>query len=547
MENFKEILRDFYQTKSELIEEYYKSVLSYLKDLYSYKKIDLNIRVNDLSKKGQNETSETILKITRIGLNTLGISKKKLFELKNRNAFIQNGDDPKVLNYNDFLNKTVYPKITKTLFTVIIDYVYNGNDEIIKNLNQFNLIPTKLLSDIHKLRKNEKLQKSYQKINLNELHLQDISIDFKPNPDKLGFRKQSLRDKVNIKKSTVEIEFIKELESAIRSNIMTLKQDIKNSISTDSQDEEIIKNKKRESPVTLNCTKKIPFFIDNLPIFSSKEKLINTSISLETLLDDFGDLFNVEILYYLVSIFHMLGLRNNLDLNKIFKVINNQIKSGLFVSDSFDSMDLDTNFYGLALVFYLNESEISNQIDFYKIKKIIENYLENISYGNIKQFYTSLLLANIIKLKIPGRSHDRYLSLLKDFDFEHLMGENFINNIFYYIFSFSLLDCQLNMEVKLMITLEDLLYQDLIKNMSQNSLKDYSITQLSRLLLILQELDRSQRYKELEQDLHDYILKSSNFFEYQEDIPYSWNVSKLMFLTELKTLFWTLLIRSFQF
>jgi CRISPR/Cas system-associated protein Cas5 (RAMP superfamily) len=103
MENFKKILRVFYQSKSELVEEYYKSVFSYLKDLYSYKNIDLNIRVNDLPKKEKNEISKTILKITRIGLNALGISKKELFELENMNNFILNVDNAKDFRYDDFL------------------------------------------------------------------------------------------------------------------------------------------------------------------------------------------------------------------------------------------------------------------------------------------------------------------------------------------------------------------------------------------------------------------------------------------------------------
>jgi len=357
-------------------------------------------------------------------------------------------------------------------------------------------------------------------------------------------RKYSLKDRVSKEKTTIEIEFIKELESAIRSNIMTLKKDIKNSINY--QDKKI-DDKKLESPITLNCTKNIPFIIENLPIFNSKEKHINTSISLETLQDNFGDLFNIEISYYFVCIFHMLNLRNNLDQNKISEVIKNQIKSGIFVSDSFNSIDLDTNFFGLALISYFNETGVINQIDYNKIENIIENYLENISHGNIKQFYTSLLLANIIKLKIPLKNLHRYLSLLKEFEFERLKGDNFINNLFYFIFSLSLLGCQLNMEVKLKISIEDFLYQNLIKNMTQKSLKDYSITQLSKLLLILQELDSSQRYKEFKKHLHDYISESSKFFEFQENVPYSWNTSKLMFLTELKTLFWNLLISRSKF
>ncbi|MFX1237390.1 MAG: hypothetical protein ACFE8P_06680, partial [Promethearchaeota archaeon] len=79
-----DLLKNFNNQMKEDIFDYYLNTYSYIEDLFSYKNIDLKTIIDGKSVQTIKETVETMVKVTKVSLKTIGIPKERINSKKTR-------------------------------------------------------------------------------------------------------------------------------------------------------------------------------------------------------------------------------------------------------------------------------------------------------------------------------------------------------------------------------------------------------------------------------------------------------------------------------
>jgi len=128
------VLNVFLEELKEDIQDYYERFYSYIRDLFADKSIDLKFKTSYESDKAIKGTVETMLKTIKVGLSTIGVSRRK-FDLQ---AKINDSFE----DYNSYF-LTYKPIIDNILFEILIEYIAAMDSSKIENLDLFDLLPRK--------------------------------------------------------------------------------------------------------------------------------------------------------------------------------------------------------------------------------------------------------------------------------------------------------------------------------------------------------------------------------------------------------------------
>ncbi|MFW9989119.1 MAG: hypothetical protein ACFFC3_10720 [Candidatus Odinarchaeota archaeon] len=358
MRNITDILTDFFAIMKDDILEYYHLSHSYLKDLITYKKFDLNRKTVNEREKNLYLNLKKILKAIRTGLNTIGVPINELNE--NEKDFMESLEKNRaeIQDYNTYLQIYLKNYVNKILFNILIDYLLEVDTKKLENINIFDLLPPYFISNLNDLKK--KHFNTPEIINL--------------------FKRQDFDNYINFSDLTLKSGEASELN--ILKKLREAKQDIIETL-----------NLPQNELITLQMTPPIDKTILKEKILLSKtttlpEQDLHTELISGTFLDYFGqfppinidiknrfsikknnlikskefnkDFFDLENLYHYNAILKMLNINFPFTNGDLLGTVRNYINGKIFSSSKEDLPDSKNIFYGLALFSELN---LLNQTD----------------------------------------------------------------------------------------------------------------------------------------------------------------------------------------
>jgi len=556
MKKITDILNDFFSIMKNEIFEYYQKSYAYLKDLVAYKKIDLKIKTENESEKQIKISLGKILKAIKTGLNTLGVPMGKLNE--NQNNFLRalNSKGILVPDYNAYFEIYMEKYIHEVLFVILLEYLFDIDIKKLENVNLFDLLPDHFITKLDEFKntyinseviKNEFQQFDYRH-SINFTDLTFIESKQITEPDILTQLREARQDIIETLKTPK-----KEL---LRSSIESLKEEpIRGDLTP------LNKSNTRNGPtVPLNhqsrtlpkINKDISILIDTNTFLDSIGHFqpINNKIANQFKIDTVNlinikmvnqNFFDLESLFYYLSIIKMLNLESPFTNLEILEIIKQFINKKIF-SFSKDSVPDSKNiFYGLAILLEMNLLNKTDIIDLIEIESFIKSELEIFIpeklESNLYSLFCLKLIANnrtiLIDKSIIGK-------LIQNINLSNLEEFKPPFDIFNHIASAKLVDKELN------LSQFKINYINEIKKLIEpnGSIRNL-ITDSALVLLILNLLDIKDHEQELCNNLLNYIFKTTKFFNIENlDKDFNWQTDKMGFKIELETLYWALLASS---
>jgi len=536
MNEITDTLGVFFNIFREDILEYYQKSYSYLKELIAYKNIDLNKKIEIDNESQIQNTLGNMLKAVKTGLNTIGISMDKLNENQKNFKESLSKERHKVPDYNSYFEIYLKNYVNNQLFEIIIEYLLNIDAKKLENVNLFDLVPPYFISRLNEFKKSHfsnasivemfKLQ-NYKKF----INFTDLTI-IKPKEVSDSDILTQLRE--------AKEEFIETLKTPKKE---LLKQSI-GVIQEEPISEKKISQIKVSEPIPqmyydLNIVLNTGNFLDNFghfppihPNLINKFKIDKLSLINSKVVN--RDYFDLESLFYYISIIKMLNLEFPFTSTEIVEMLKNFINGWVFSSSKDNAPSPIDNFYGLAI---FSELDLINKTDIIDLQEI-----ENFILGDLEKYLPEKLELNLhsllcIKLliKIQKKSLNRSLNLGSISNLNLFEIENFkpTLDIFNHLASLKLLGQEANIN-----QLKTLYVNELNKLIDSNGSVNDLITESARTLLIFDLINLKEKEPDLCSKLLNFILnKTSFFFMENVDKDFNWRSDVLCFKIELEILY----------
>ncbi|MFX0028127.1 MAG: hypothetical protein ACFE8B_02880 [Candidatus Hermodarchaeota archaeon] len=548
------ILTKFSQLLRNEILDYYDKTHLYLKDLVSYKNIDLNGEISRSDHENIKNNLKLMLKAVKTGLNTIGVPINKLTKIQNE--YFQEIETKRtdLYNYGTFLEIYLNHHIDKLLFEILIDYLLDLDKTKIETLKLFKLIHQGFIDKLLVFKDtylNSKTKTFFHFPEIEEhLNLTDLSINIKSyheNPKKIPsntMKKEKGLSKEE-EKPGEELNILAQLEEAKKDFIETLKTPKKELLPTPSP----IQNNS-ETPTYIQRElvlegEKIYFldYFGNLPIVHN-EFLNKFRINISNLLNSRivnPDFLDLETMFYHISILKLAGIKFPFAPIEILDFLRNYITGMTFSSSKNIMPDSISIFYGLSIISELNLIHRTNIINLTSTEEFLKKTLNEIIPEKLKSNYFTLL-----GLKLLAKSE--VITSRKSNLINQILGLNLLSkkdffpvlDIYNQISILKILDKNID------LSRFNMLYVDELKKKltSRGSIGDL-ITNSARTLLILDLLDLKEQESILCSRLLNYIVNSTDFFSLENlDKDFNWRIDKLAYKVELRMLFWALLACS---
>lgn len=539
MNEITDILTDFLAILRNEILDYYEKSYSYLKDLIAYKKINLTKKTETESEKRLKNTLEKMLKAIKTGLNTIGVSIDKINESQNnfRNSLrIDRTEHP---DYNSYFEIYLKNYVNKILFEILIEYLLEIDTKKLENVNLFDLLPPYFISKLNEFKKKHfrdtnKIELFKQQdyniyINFTDLTIKSTDIEEPDILTQLREAKQDIIETLKTPKKDLLKPSIESFDSESISKEIALKT-------------KILPQKDQEFPIEINSDT----FLDYLGHFSpihpetinqfkiDKVSLINSKVVNQ-------DFFDLENLYYFISIIKMLNIEFPFTDIEILVILKNFINDKIFSSSKDNIPDSRNIFFGLAILSELDLLNKTDIIDLIEIEKFIKSDLERYIPEKLE-----LNLYSLLCLKLMAKSLD--ITMNKNFILKLMLNLNLLKfkdfkpalDIYNHLASIKLLDKNVNLN-----QFKTTYINEIKKLVTSNGSIDDLITESARVLLILDLLNLKEQESELCSNLLDFILNSTNFFNIENlDFNFNWRKDILGYKIELKMSYWALLASS---
>ncbi len=530
MKEIIDILTVFLNIFRNDIIEYYQNTYSYLRDLIKYKKIDFKKKIKTENENQVKNTLDIMLKAIKTGLNTIGIPKDKLTDYQNN--FLENLSKERVeiSDYNNYFEIYVQNYVNVMLFDILIDYLLNIDEKKLENVNLFDLLPLDFISKLNEFKRshfsNKEIVELFNQQNYkNYINFKDLTL---VTPVKI-----SGRNLLNQLREAKE-GFIETLKNP-KKELLKLsinKMKVKPPLVQMEQSLSIVLNTNTFLDYFGNCKPIHPeivkkFEIDKLSLINSK--VVNY------------EFFDLESLFYYISILKMLNLELPFSDMEILEVIKNFTNRRVFSSSIDDLPDPISNFYGLAIFSELDLLSKTNIIDLEEIENFVIRELENAIPERLELNLHSFLCAKLI-IKIKEKLLEKKVKQVSISDLDLLEMVHFkpTLDIFNHLSSLKLLGKE-----EAINRLKIIYINEIKKSISSNgSVKDL-ITESARTLLIFELLNLKKVEQELCNNLFNFILTKTSFFTTETlDTKFSWRSDILGFKIELQMLYWALLASS---
>jgi len=544
MEESGKFLNEFLSVMREDLLNFFHKTHSYLRDLVSYKKFKLKKKVPSHTDSSFKRELDEILKAVKTGLNTIGVPIQLLTQIQNDFYKDIITKSMEMAFYDSYLEYYLQEYVNKILLDIIIEYISGLDNRKIETLNLFKLLPPGSLLKLDQLKEANLIDSNNREsiiryFNRGIMNFKDLSL-----------KKQEITFSQNEEESTTDI--LKQLEEAKKESLETLKTP-KKELVPDPLAKIDNSHIKREQPLsqtethsTLPLQKNKEVFLDsfgNLPSIHpdliSKIKInINNLLNSRIVNPNF---FDVENLFYYISILKMLGIENPFSQAEISEIIKKYVSNKIFRNSEKDIADTTTNFYGIALLMELGIPTERVFIDFKFIEDFITNELKEFIPGKLQLNYYAhlslLLLGKEDAIQIDKKIH---IDQLKSINLLQEKNHNLISDIYFQLSTLKIMDKDIDLnELKR-------LYLDEMKKyfISEGEGGDL-LTAAARVLLILDLLDVKEQEVALCNRLLNFLTASTNFFSLDNlDKDFNWRIDQLAYKVELKMIFWVLLASS---
>jgi hypothetical protein len=530
------------------IVDYYKRSHLYLKDLVSYKNINLMVNISTQTENVIETTLTTMLKAIKTGLNTIGVPINRLSEIQRNYLKEINRRGVEIHDYNSYLDIYLNEYVNKLLFEILIEYLLGLDVNKIKSLKLFKLVPSSFVDKLDQfkgMRITSDTTKEYIAYpDIEEyLNISELSIKVKSpiqNPKKIDI--SIMKDKKETHKSKGNdidtLDILKQLEEAKKNSIETLK----------TPNAEVSKPPLEQLKKTISTEEyeKAEIFLDqigNLPLVNPEiihKFKINTVNLLNSRVVN-PDFLDLENLFYYISIIKMLGIEFPFTAIEIFAILKDYISGMVFSSSRNDAPDPVCIFYGLAIVTELDLIHRTNIINLHAIEEFLLTELKSFIPEKLRlNYYTLLSLKLLRNNEILSVKNEQLRSQILSIDLLNLEGFNPILDIYNHLGSVKLLDRKFDLS-----QFNVAYIKELKKSLTPKGSINDVITESAKMLLILSLLNLKNQETLLCSRLLNFIIESTNFFSLENlNKDFNWRIDKLAYKIELRMLFWALLACS---
>lgn len=540
MEDIVTFLTKFLALSRVEILEYYDKSSSYLKDLISYKNIDLNKELSAETESTKVITLEKMLKAIKTGLNTIGISIERLTEIQDHFLNTISTEKETFYSYNSYLESYLKIYIYKILFEIIIEYLLDLDSKKIENLNLFNLLPQHFINKLDKFKESYSVPPQVKQL-LNQRDLDDfinftnLTVDIKE--ISMSPNEGSPPIEENVKKTQIKDEELHEIPDIL----VQLKKAKSDSIET-------LKSPRKElhEPALEEVKEEKRVFFDYFGNFSpihpeiikSFEIHITNFINSRVINPEFLDL---EALFYYISILKMLNIDFPFTSIEIVEILKNYINKEVFCSSKIDPPDSKNNFYGLAILSEIDLLNKTDIIDLREIEKFLELELKRFIPEKLGlNFYSLLGLKFLKKNRAIEIDKNLYSKSVLNLNLKNLEESKPILDIYNQLAFLKLLDKNVDLQ-----SFKKNYITELKKKLNSNGSINNLITDSAMSLLILDLLNLEKVESQVCNGLLNFIMTSTNFFDVENlNKDFNWRNNKLAYKIELKILFFSLLASS---
>jgi hypothetical protein len=560
------LLTKFLQSLRNEVLEYYDKTHMYLRDLVSYKNIDLNEVTLGSNEESLNNTLLSMLKAVKTGLNTIGVPIDKLSKIQNNYLKEVSTKRMVLSNYGAFLELYLKSYINKILFEILLEFLLDMDVKKMETLMLFKLIPQSFIDRLREFKEtyvNSRTKTFFTFPGIEEnLNFSDLSINIKSlnlNPNKTIQNTMNKEEEINEeeKKTKEEPNILTQLHEAKKDFIETLKtpkivltsslERLDNTI-LGTESPKIMENANLSSSsmtqtnhTTFESEKKN--FLDyfgNLPTVHS-EFLNKFRINITNLLNSRivnPDFLDLEIMFYYISILKMAAIEFPFAPIEIIDFLRNYTNEMTFSTSRYSLPDSISIFYGLSIITELNLIHRTNIINLNSTEEVLRRTITNFIPNKLRlNYYTFLSLKLLAKNEIISLRRNGLMNQLLNLDVLNMKEFNPTLDIFSHLSILTMVDNKLDLSGF------NTPYIDELKKRltSKGSIGDL-ITDSARALLILDLLDLKDQESVLCSRLLQYIMNTTDFFTLDNlEKDFNWRIDKVAYKIELRMLFWALL------
>ncbi|MHA1669043.1 MAG: hypothetical protein ACTSV5_00540 [Promethearchaeota archaeon] len=529
MEVLKTLLVELSQTLQDEILDYYQRFYSYTLDLLKHKNIEIEtliIQNNDNQNKG---IIKGIVETITAALNSIGISSISIDFKDNLTKELVITSNSGISNYKELFDNVCKRPINKNLFNIIIEFILDIDTVKLENLDLFDLLPNNFASKLNEFKKNF-VFKDIEKENVKSLY---PSIETVFNPTSLKMNQ--------ISNNNEDVDILKKLQEAKEKNIKALKKSVLYNIQkkfTLEEQSDIVRTLDK-SYKSLNENYYYEFF-GNLPRIKSEVKdLLKIDFgNLQSIALTAPELFDLESLFYYISIYKIFGLPFPFNSEEITNILTQYISGKLFSTGIYHISNPLSIFFGLSILSELKLIKDTEIIDLLDIEMFLENELKIYLPQKLLLNYFTLLSLRILEKWGVIIMEKKYL-LSEQINFKQINKDE-------KTLPLDLL-CQLSL-IKLLDDKTDLRwfeesYKDPLNLLiSKNGLINDNLTDSARVLLIFKMLDINPEDDSSVNMLLNSILSKADIFQgIHEDDEFHWSKDKWTLKAELRMTFWLLI------
>jgi hypothetical protein len=515
MDDIVKIVEKFIDYMKDEIFESYEKCTTYINDLIISRKVNIMLDITTETEETIKKTIITIINATNSALTTIGVptddisSDNELF----RESFEENRNI--YSNYNSFLQIGLKDYVNRHLFVIFLEYLINVDKIKMENLDLFDLLPREFLNKLNQFKNEIKISEDVKKRLI--VFITEIWKYF--DSSNLTFKLTNFEMKESMD-ATSEADILKMLQEARMDNINALKQPV---------------NRVQEQKQSF-----LDYFV-SFPKLSSIEKIEIDINQLIEILKTPQELFDLENLFYTISIFKMLGVENPLEANEIINIISEFVSGSVFSTGKYHIPNPVSIFYGLSILTEMDLLNNSDIIDLLDIEMFLENELNKFMPEKLTlNFYTVLglrLLENNGGI-ITDKNH--LIKPLVNLDLFNLDEFKPSSDLFFYLGLLRLLDSRVDFR-----DLKDFYLDELKQRMLPNGSIDGSITESARALLIFTILNSNDTELNTISNLLNFLNQNLSVFKDTLDTnSFNWKTGKLALKIELRMLFWAMIALS---